>query len=104
MAYYPKIKLSPLREIGWSLWDPIGLGLPGEGWPKSCADEYDGYLLHASDMLNAGKSRQDVSRYLVQIASEHMGLSQVDERAAIATVNAIAQYLETLPDGPTKVG
>lgn len=104
MAYCSKIKLSQLRDIGWSLWDPIGLGLPGEGWPKSCADEYDDYLLHASDMLNAGKSRQDVSRYLVQIASEHMGLSQVDERAAIATVNAIAQYLETLPDGPTKVG
>lgn len=103
MTSYPKIKLSRLRDIGWSLWDPIGLGSPGEGWPESCADEYDGYLLNVSGLLCAGKSREDASRYLIQIASEHMGLSHVDEQAAIATVNAIAVYLETQPDGPANV-
>jgi hypothetical protein len=40
MTPRPKFKLWRLREIGWRLWDPIGLiGL--EGTPD---DEYDGYL------------------------------------------------------------
>ena len=103
MRLNPKIKLSRLRDIGWSLWDPIGLGLPGDGWPESCADEYDAYLLEASNMLCAGKSRKEARLYLRKIAENHMGLSYIDENAATATANAIADYLESLPDGPSNV-
>ena len=103
MIFQPKIKLSRLRDIGWSLWDPIGLGSPGDGWPESCADEYDSYLLKVSTMLCAGESREDASQYLCQIAGAHMGLSHVDADAATAAANAIADYLETLPDGPRNV-
>jgi hypothetical protein len=38
-----KVRLSRLRDIGWTEWDPIGL-CPPEGWEGiPAADEYDGY-------------------------------------------------------------
>lgn len=47
MSARPAFKLSRLRELGWALWNPIGLGPPY----KSFADEYDGYLLQAAGQL-----------------------------------------------------
>lgn len=48
----PKTKLSRLRDIGWSKWDPIGLLGDGQKWDdEDCqqfADEYDSYLLQAA--------------------------------------------------------
>ena len=46
--------LNRLRDIGWTLWDPIGL-LPPEGEWDDCANrsfagEYDQYLIAAADM------------------------------------------------------
>lgn len=103
MTLYPKIQLSRLREIGWKLWDPIGLaddaGSPGEG----CADEYDRYLLHVVSMICRGGSKNEATAYLTGIASEHMGLSVVDAGAAAATSHAIADYLTSLADGPKTV-
>jgi hypothetical protein len=103
MAFYPKIQLSRLREIGWKLWDPIGLAhdgsTPGEGY----ADEYDQYLLHVVSMISRGGSKEEGAVYLTGIASEHMGLSVVDADAAAATADAIADYLTSLPDGPETV-
>ena len=100
MTPQPKIQLSRLREIGWQLWDPIGLadrtGLSGEG----CADEYDHYLLHVVSMFCRGASMAETTDYLTAVTSEHMGLSVVDADAAVATSRAIADYLASLPDGP----
>ncbi|MDA5095074.1 hypothetical protein O2N63_13375 [Aliiroseovarius sp. KMU-50] len=74
----PKIKLSRLRDIGWSIWDPIGLLRSEQKWDdKECltfADEYDGYLVQAAGQLRRGAPDSDVVDYLVQIESEHMGL------------------------------
>ena len=99
MALYPKIQLSRLREIGWKLWDPIGLGHNGSAPDEGCADEYDRYLLHVVSMISRGGSKEEATVYLAGIASEHMGLSVVDADAAAATANAIAEYLASLPDG-----
>lgn len=96
MPARPKIKLDELRNIGWRLWDPIGVGAPGGVWPEIGEDEYDSYLLIAAGMLYRGKTRQDVSAYLLQVASSHMGLSVVDPYAAIATADAIADYINSL--------
>ena len=100
MTHYPNIQLSHLRDIGWKLWDPIGLaddeGTPDEG----CANEYDRYLLDVVSMFCRGGSRNEATAYLINIASEYMGLSVVDAGAAAATSNAIADYLTSLPDGP----
>lgn len=106
MNRYPKIKLSLLRDIGWKLWDPIGLGSQGESWPEDCADEYDRYLLHVVGMLNQGKSSEEAVEYLGWVRAEHMGMgpsTAVERQARVATVKAITAYLQTLPDGPLSV-
>lgn len=79
----PKINLSRLRDIGWSLWDPIGLLEPGQRWDdEECqrfADEYDDYLLHAATDLRRGATDDEVASYLVGIEIEQMCLgSQTD--------------------------
>jgi hypothetical protein len=106
MNLYPKIKLSDLRDIGWKLWDPIGLGSPGEGWPEHCADEYDSYLLHVVGMLNQGKSSQEAAEYLDWVGSEYMSLgpsNTLARNACVETVRAIIAYLQDLPEGPLSV-
>jgi hypothetical protein len=108
MADQAKIKLSRLREIGWSLWDPIGLReLSDDDWRDGgpCADEYDGYLLQAAGRLRRGESKSEVIAYLVETETGHIGLSlnETTRSRAEATVTAINAYLETLPPGPLKV-
>lgn len=86
MEKRPKIRLSRLRDIGWSVWDPIGLLEKNKSWEDiSYADEYDGYMLRAAGMLRRKESKNNVIDYLVTIETEHMGLSFSDgvrERAA----------------------
>ena len=88
----PKIQLSRLRDIGWSIWDPIGLLEEGQSWDgQPFADEYDGYLLRAAGMVRRLEPDIDVVDYLIEVETEHMGLSMragVQERAA-ALVHAI---------------
>ena len=77
MTSRPKLRLSRLRDIGWSLWDPIGL-LDNESDWKSAgfADEYDTYLVKVAGMLRNGESRDDAVAYLTRIETDHMGLSE----------------------------
>ena len=103
MTDYPKVTLSVLRGIGWGVWDPIGLASERRGWPENCADEYDNYLLRAASMFAEGRSRKDVGEYFAQIASDHMGLSEVSAEAATLTANAIADYMQGLPHGPAAI-
>ena len=100
MSLYPKIKLSELRRIGWRDWDPIGLGDESEFGPECCADEYDRYLKAVVSQLTRGGSRSDAAEYLRNIASDHMGLTDIDPDAATKTVDALADYLKELPDSP----
>ncbi len=73
-----KIRLSHLRNIGWSLWDPIGLMGPGQKWDdddcQAFADEYDSYLLQAAGQLRKGTPEAEVAAYLTDIEAERMGL------------------------------
>jgi hypothetical protein len=74
----PKLKLSRLRDIGWSIWDPIGLMGSEQKWDnedcKPFADEYDSYLIQAAGQLRRGIADVDVAKYLVQVETDHMGL------------------------------
>lgn len=104
----PKIKLSRLREIGWSLWDPIGLRELSDGeWQDggACADEYDGYLLQVAGMLRRREPTSNVVAYLEETETGHIGLTRNDttRSRAEATVAAINEYLATFPPGPLKV-
>lgn len=87
-------KLSRLREIGWTLWDPIGInGL--EGTPD---DEYDAYLLQAAGQLEKGAAAEEVARLLANFETEHMGLE--DSASAMSrarrTVSAMRDYVAEL--------
>lgn len=94
MSSRPKFNLLRLREIGWSLWDPIGLK-DVEDWPE---DEYDGYLLSAASRLWGGTPEIEVADYLVLVETEHMGLDAgvaVRDRA-LRVVSALADYAAEL--------
>lgn len=91
-----KIQLSHLREIGWSLWDPIGLG---EEWRNSGgADEYDRYILRAAELLASDAGLDECVEYLASIEVEHMGMDACDDtqERAEKTARAIEQYLASL--------
>lgn len=105
----PRIKLSKLRDIGWALWDPIGLLdpkiRPGRWDDKanlSFADEYDSYLIAAASQLRRGTLRDEVVGFLVEIETQHMGMgnSPSARSRAEAVVDAILtdETIWTLPD------
>ncbi|WP_166417524.1 hypothetical protein [Cochlodiniinecator piscidefendens] len=103
----PKTKLSRLRDIGWSFWDPIGL-MPQEGnWDdeihKPYVNEYDTYLLQAAAELRRGASDNEVISYLMDIEANYMGLGNVKTARARAAkvVSAIFadDLLWTFPPG-----
>jgi hypothetical protein len=105
MASYPPLKLSRLRDIGWTEWDPIGILAKGEIWDHHpAADEYDSYLLQVASRLRRDWSVADATEFLIWVASEHMGLSAAATTSARsraeATAKAIKAYLETLPADP----
>ena len=94
MTAQPMFKLSRLREIGWTKWDPIGLG----GTDSRPEDEYDSYLLQAAGRLWNGASRDEVANYFVSIESEYMGLGEatgVHQRAKEVS-DALSRYVAEL--------
>ncbi|TNM66203.1 hypothetical protein [Aliirhizobium smilacinae] len=86
--------LQTIRDIGWSLWDPIGLNTHN-GPPAEAIDEYDSYLLEAIAMLRDGRPLQDVIATLVDIESEHMALGESpdSEERATQTVLELRQII-----------
>lgn len=84
----PKIKLSRLRDIGWSKWDPLGLLGDDQKWyDEACrpfADEYDSYLLQAAGQLRRGVPEDTVAHYLVDIEVDHMCLGTAPRALARA--------------------
>ncbi len=107
MAEIAKTRLSRLRDVGWSVWDPIGLCRPGTSWQDDPgADEYDGYLLKVAGMLAQVASDSACVDYLVWVETEHMGLGErpdTRERAG-ETVRAIRETLSMVPgkDSPAR--
>src|SRR5436305_6809761 len=89
-------KLSLLRDIGWSRWDPIGLNGSEGGWQHSdAADEYDRYMLRVAGGLQSGEPDGVLVDYLVSIETRHMGLPVSSEARtrAEATVAAIREHM-----------
>lgn len=97
----PKIRLSRLRDIGWSLWDPIGLKhLEGDWQESDAADEYDGYLLKVAGMLRNNEPHESAVEYLVWAETENMGLSGGEDTRprAEAVVKAISEAKDLWSD------
>lgn len=115
IAPHPRIKLSKLRDIGWSLWDPIGLldpeSRPGR-WDDeanlSFADEYDSYLISAASQLRGGTPRDEVVGFLVEIEIRHMAMG--DNPSARTRAEAVVDAIladETIwiwPDAQGRFG
>lgn len=103
---HPRVKLSRLRDIGWKLWDPIGLLPPNVNWTDeechSYSDEYDTYLLGAAGKLRNGASQESVVAYLTEIEEDHMGLGHSpgagDRLKAVVAAIAADDELWTWPD------
>jgi hypothetical protein len=96
------LQLSRLRDIGWSLWDPIRLLAAGEAWDNQpFANEYDHYLLEAAGRLRCGWSIEDATDYLMRIERDHMGLgTNASSRSrAETTAKAIRAFL-AVQDAP----
>jgi hypothetical protein len=71
----PAVKLSELRRIGWTIWDPIGISdMVGTEFNAGPADEYDSYLMVAFGMAQCGRSEVEIKDYLAEIATNYMGL------------------------------
>jgi len=72
--------LSRLRDIGWAVWDPIGLMPEGCKWRDDAVagfeGEYDTYLQNAAAQLRQGAAADDVVNYLVKVETVFMGLPQ----------------------------
>lgn len=106
----PRIRLSKLRDIGWRLWDPIGLlraeGLSPGNWDDEAnlgfADEYDAYLISAASQLRQGVPGDQVADYLVQMECDYMALPRgptTRERAEAVVAALLAdQSIWTWPD------
>ena len=101
----PKIDIDRLREIGWSLWDPIGLNETMGVWKgQPFEDEYDSYLVRAAEMLRNNRTAGEVVDYLFFIETEHMGLGvgthEVGLREKLSrVVQAISQDPSIWSDG-----
>lgn len=95
MSIMPRFQLSRLREIGWSKWDPIGVGGPEHDW---AADEYDTHLLQAAGQLWHGQPIETVADYLVKVETEHLGLTPVPgiRSRALEVAGSVSEYVETL--------
>lgn len=88
-----KVKLSNLRKIGWTYWDPIGIRNDDGSVPEGAQDEYDNYLLRVAGILQTGGGVATAKSYLALIESDHMGLGIANLNAIEATVIAIQNYL-----------
>lgn len=96
MTGRPKFKPHRLREIGWQLWDPIGLNYR----ERRPGGEYDAYLFHAAAKLWSGANEQEVADYLVRVELDVLRLGHragAQERARRA-VRALAEYGSELRD------
>jgi hypothetical protein len=61
-----------IRRILMSNWDPIGVSDVPEP-----ADEYDRYIGGIFDLLNRGASGREITRYLLWVETDRMGLTDL---------------------------
>ena len=96
MTTIPTFKLSRLRDIGWGQWDPIGIAGPNGSWPEEAVDEYDSYLLQAAAKIWNQQTDKDVTDYLVEIETVHMGLSLTPglRERALTVTRELRAYVE----------
>jgi len=66
-------------EVLHYIWDPIGLS-----GSVQARDEYDGYIDHVCGLLWDGADAIQISKHLVQLADQNMGLPDTQGRSDLA--------------------
>ena len=93
----PKLRLSRLRDIGWSVWDPIGLICADQKWSdEDClpfTDEYDTYFMQAAGRLKRGEAASDVASYPAKIEVEYIGFGGLF-LAALARAERVVESIQ----------
>jgi hypothetical protein len=67
-------------------WDPIGV------ISETNHDEYDMYAPELIRMLDAGATAEFVSKWLIDLARNHMGLSHIDELHAFDCAKKLTDF------------
>jgi hypothetical protein len=94
------LDLNRLREIGFSIWDPIQLMRDRTTWVGTkFQNEYDYYLIRVADRLGAGDDDAELVAYLVGVECVDMevGTAAVSAPRARATVAAIKAHVNDTP-------
>ena len=69
--------ITALRELGWSLWDPIEILATKSTWRGTgFEDEYDTYLIEMQNMAKSGLQVEDLALYAINIIDERMELGR----------------------------
>ena len=79
--------MESIRLILLKDWDPIGV----QKFPEA-QDEYDGYVGGVYGILSRGASENDISRYLLHIETDSMGLNSRE----LETLQPVSQKLKNL--------
>ena len=93
------LKLSLLRDIGFFVWDPIGLLARGAAWDgKPFADEYDQHLLEMAGRLRRDWGAEEAIAYLMTAERDHMGFGERPglRTRADAAVRLVQAYLDSI--------
>jgi hypothetical protein len=94
--YQSRENRARVREVLMRDWDPIGVAAVPEA-----ADEYDRYVARAYVMLmDERATAADIASYLLEVATEHMGLPETLDLAersdrAARTLVALRPEFET---------
>jgi hypothetical protein len=86
--------LTNVKKILWQDWDPIGVNKSTEG-----EDEYDAYaqVIWVNYMQYSDFSEKYIYHYLMDIAQNYMGLSQVDSERTLIVAKKIFHLCENYP-------
>ena len=100
----PPLRLSRLRDIGFSLWDPVGILSHGEPWiGQPAADEHDAYPASAAALLRDGMSDDACVKMRFNVETQRMGLSVRPTPEEVARIGrliaALRLYVDEM-DGP----
>ena len=83
-------------EVLYYIWDPIGVSLI-----PTARDEYQSYLTKIFYMLLKTENGDEIISELECIATEHMGLPKISDKAKIA-VSILIGYKEQIFDEKAK--
>ena len=86
-----------LRDLGFGIWDPIGLLDAGETWEgQPFCDEYDHYLATISARLYRRQTEKKIAEWVVKVEAEDMSL--VTDTNSLCRARKLVSAIKADPD------